>query len=86
MNQVDRLPNGRNQPFYNVLVSDDGSTRYVAEENVVLVGLEEEGGNGVMITREEVEGFGIEVGKWFKRFDWGTGRFVSNVKTEYPDD
>lgn len=86
MNQVDRLPNGRNQPFYNVLVADDGSTRYVAEENVILTGLEEEGGNGVMITREEVEGFGIEVGKWFKRFDWGTGRFVSNVKAEYPDD
>ena len=27
---VDRLPNGRNQPFYNVLV-EDGSNRYAAE-------------------------------------------------------
>ena len=27
---VDRLPNGRNQPFYNVLV-EDGSNRYAAD-------------------------------------------------------
>lgn len=30
---IDALPRGRNQPFYNVF-SDDGSKRYVAEENI----------------------------------------------------
>ncbi|KAG8717550.1 hypothetical protein FRC09_014101 [Ceratobasidium sp. 395] len=32
--EVDTLPRGRMQPFYNVLAAD-GSSRYVAEENVV---------------------------------------------------
>ena len=31
--QVDRLPFGREQPFYHVIVAD-GSTRYVAQENI----------------------------------------------------
>ncbi|GAA5936614.1 uncharacterized protein JCM15063_001939 [Sporobolomyces koalae] len=33
--QVDRLPFGRDQPFYHVIVSD-GSHRYVAQENITL--------------------------------------------------
>ncbi|PAA91833.1 hypothetical protein BOX15_Mlig000689g1, partial [Macrostomum lignano] len=33
---VDRLPRGRDQPFYRVLV-EDGSERYVAEENIDLM-------------------------------------------------
>ncbi|KAG8742202.1 hypothetical protein FRC10_001898 [Ceratobasidium sp. 414] len=32
--RVERLPKGRNQPFYTVLAAD-GSSRYVADENVV---------------------------------------------------
>ncbi|KAK4946536.1 hypothetical protein LTR10_014388 [Elasticomyces elasticus] len=78
MNQVDRLPNGRNQPFYNVLVEDE-STRYVAEENVVLLSPSE-------ITEDMLEAFPIEIGKWFKRYDPQTGTFISNVRHEYPDD
>ena len=78
MNQVDRLPSGRKQPFYNVLV-DDESTRYVAQENVVLLSPDE-------ITEEHVNVFPIEIGKWFKRYDPPTGTFVSNVTDEYPDD
>lgn len=78
MNQVDRLPNGRNQPFYNVLVEDE-STRYVAEENVVLLSPGE-------IGEEHVNAFPIEIGKWFKRYDAETGTFVSNVRDEYPED
>ncbi|ETI25274.1 hypothetical protein G647_04649 [Cladophialophora carrionii CBS 160.54] len=77
MNQVDRLPHGRNQPFYNVLVEDE-STRYVAQENVVLLSAEE-------ITEQHVNAFPIEIGKWFKRYDPDTGTFVSNVKDEYPE-
>jgi F-box protein 21 len=77
MNQVDRLPNGRHQPFYNVLVEDE-STRYVAQENVVLLGPEE-------ITPDHVTAFPIEIGKWFKRFDAQSGTFISNVRDEYPD-
>ena len=77
MNQVDRLNKGRNQPFYNVLVEDE-STRYVAQENVVLLSPEE-------ITEEHVNAFPIEIGKWFKRYDAVTGTFVSNVREEYPE-
>jgi F-box protein 21 len=77
MNQVDRLPRGRNQPFYNVLVEDE-STRYVAQENVVLLSADE-------ITEQHVNAFPIEIGKWFKRYDPDTGTFVSNVKDEYPE-
>ncbi|KAJ9611606.1 hypothetical protein H2200_004790 [Cladophialophora chaetospira] len=77
MNQVDRLPQGRNQPFYNVLVEDE-STRYVAQENVVLLGPEE-------IAEEHINAFPIEIGKWFKRYDPETGTFVSNVRGEYPE-
>jgi len=77
MNQVDRLNQGRNQPFYNVLVEDE-STRYVAQENVVVLSPEE-------ITEEHVNAFPIEIGKWFRRFDTETGTFVSNVKEEYPE-
>lgn len=78
MNHVDSLPQGRHQPFYNVLVEDE-STRYVAEENVVLLKPEE-------ITSEMVDTFPIEIGKWFKRFDTEEGIFISNVTDEYPED
>jgi len=78
LNRVDRLPNGRHQPFYNVLVEDD-STRYVAEENVVLLSPSE-------ITEDVWQWFPIAIGKWFKRFDMEAGVFVSNVKDEYPED
>ncbi|KIY02788.1 uncharacterized protein Z520_01253 [Fonsecaea multimorphosa CBS 102226] len=78
MNQVDRLPNGRHQPFYNVLVEDE-STRYVAEENVMLLSASD-------ITEDRINAFPIEIGKWFKRYDPETGTFVSNVRDEYPED
>ncbi len=78
MNQVDRLPNGRNQPFYNVLV-DDQSTRYVAEENIELLQPSEQ-------PADLANAFRIEIGKFFKRYDEEKGEFVSNVKHEYPDD
>lgn len=78
MNQVDRLPQGRKQPFYNVLVEDE-STRYVAQENVVLLEKDE-------LTDAVVLAFPIEIGKWFRRYDKEKGVFVSNVQREYPDD
>ena len=82
MNSVDRLPNGRGQPFYNVLVEDE-STRYVAEENVCLL----EGGEmDAAADGDFWERFPIEIGKWFKRWDGEGGRFVSNIAGEYPDD
>ncbi|EXJ89784.1 hypothetical protein A1O3_02851 [Capronia epimyces CBS 606.96] len=77
-NQVDRLPNGRHQPFYNAIV-DDQSTRYVAEENVVVLQPSE-------ITEDLLNAFPLKLGKWFKRYDHETGTFVSNVRAEYPDD
>lgn len=78
-NGVDRLPQGRRQPFYNSFV-DDGSTRYVAQENVGLLGPEEFKAEDVDTT------FDMDIGKWFLRFDSETATFVSNVRDEYPDD
>lgn len=78
MNQVDRLPNGRNQPFYSAFVQDR-STRYVAEENIELL-------EHADISQDVVDAFPIEVGKWFKRYDADAGRFTSNVRDEYPED
>ncbi len=78
MNQVHQLPRGQYQPFYNVLV-DDESVRYVAEENIMVLTSSE-------ITPEIRDGFPIEIGKWFKRYDEETGTFVSNICHEYPDD
>lgn len=95
LNQVDRLPRGRRQPFYHVLVIDDRSTRYVAEENVELLGPVDQGGNGEMVSMDEVEKWPIEIGRWMKRFlvarrdARGNGlgwAFESNVKEEYPED
>lgn len=77
-NDVDRLSKGRHQPFYNVFV-DDGSSRYVAEENVDVLSPDQ-------ITDQVVNSFGIDIGKWFKRYDPATGTFVSNVRQRYPDD
>lgn len=34
---VDRLPGGRHQPFYRVLVDADASERYVAQCNINLL-------------------------------------------------
>lgn len=58
----------------------DKSTRYVAQENVIPLGPED-------FTAEDAEGtFDVQVGRWFKRFDAQTARFVSNVLEEYPED
>ncbi|KAK3621939.1 hypothetical protein LTR56_014565 [Elasticomyces elasticus] len=71
--QVDRLPRGREQPFYNV-VADDKTVRYVAEENIE--GLSDTPSEGVLAL----------AGRYFKRWDSEAGVFVSNIKDEYPDD
>ena len=81
-NGVDRLGGGRGQPFYESYVAGDRSTRYVAQENVVVI---EPGTEG--FGREEVLGmFDGAVGRWFRRFDEESGRFVSNLRAMYPED
>lgn len=58
---------------------NDQTTRYVAQENIELLGPAD-------FTLEDVEkDFGIEVGRWFKSFDAENCRFVSNVRGEYPE-
>lgn len=60
---------------------EDESTRYVAEENVILLSKQE------LDTIGEVhERFPIEIGMWFRRYDKEKGLFVSNVREEYPED
>jgi hypothetical protein len=55
----------------------DNSTRYVAEENVEVLGV---------VQQSDIDAFPIMVGKFFKRWDGERNVFVSNVKDEYPDD
>jgi len=81
---VDNLSQGRSQCFYHV-VADDGSTRYVAEENIELI---YSNSNGGYVDAPVVIPKGLEklAGRWFKRWDRNRGRFVSNITEEYPDD
>ena len=81
---IDHLPQGRTQCFYHV-VADDGSTRYVAEENIELIYSNANGGY-VDAPVEIPSGLEKLAGRWFKRWDKNRGRFVSNVTDEYPDD
>ncbi|KAF4305814.1 F-box domain cyclin-like protein [Botryosphaeria dothidea] len=71
---IDGLPNGRNQAFYNVLC-EDSSSRYVAEENI-------------HTTTDAPPDFLLNklAGRYFRRWDSREARFVSNIKDEYPDD
>lgn len=75
--RVDSLAHGREQCFYHSVVAGDESVRYVAEENIEII---EGDGAGVPVGLERV------AGKWFKRWEGGEGRFVSNVRGDYPDD
>ena len=54
--------------------ADDKSIRYVAEENISA--LQEKPGEELMSV----------AGRYFKRWDEEEGRFVSNMRDEYPDD
>ncbi|EME40167.1 hypothetical protein DOTSEDRAFT_74857 [Dothistroma septosporum NZE10] len=71
--RVDHLPDGRSQPFYNV-VAEDESVRYVAAENINIA------------DEQPSESLMRMAGKYFKRWDPENKTFVSNIKDEYPDD
>lgn len=75
---VDSLPAGRGQPFYNVVVAGEESTRYVAEENIKLLTAEE--------LLDPPEGLGLIAGRYFKRWDKVEGRYMSNLRDQYPED
>ncbi|KAF3927219.1 hypothetical protein ABW20_dc0105856 [Dactylellina cionopaga] len=68
------LQKGLMQPFYRVMV-DDLSVRYVAQENI----LEHHPKAASRLGH-------ISAGRYFKRFNVLEGRFVSNMKEEYPED
>ena len=55
---------------------DDTTMRYVAQENIEI---EEPD------SLDEFDGLRQLAGKYFKRFDSSTKRFVSNITDEYPD-
>lgn len=79
--RVDTLPHGRNQPFYHVVV-DDGSARYVAQENVTDTPIDDEEVDRFLTN----EGFGRYFRKRERRED-GRWTFVASaeVEAEYPD-
>lgn len=62
--------------------SADKSIRYVAEENIEPAGIPEAGA----AVHEPPAGLMRMAGRWFKRWDPSIGRFVSNLREEYPDD
>ncbi|KAF1946629.1 F-box domain-containing protein [Clathrospora elynae] len=72
---VDKLPNGRNQAFYHVLVCDK-SVRYVAAENIQPVNPKTRPSEAIMKL----------AGRHFKRWDDEQHLFISNVRDEYPRD
>jgi hypothetical protein len=59
----------------------DTSTRYVAEENVNLIPL-----NEMPVEDNLVDRFPIDIGRWFLKFDREKGEFVPSggVRAEYP--
>ncbi|GAA5839171.1 hypothetical protein JCM11251_003695 [Rhodosporidiobolus azoricus] len=86
--QVDRLPFGRNQPFYHVIV-EDGSSRYVASENITIPPAGPDGNN---LCDEAVPALleDESIGRYFKRRERNeNGRWVfvpsREVEAEYPD-
>lgn len=58
----------------NTSYSEDGTKRYVAEENIS------------PIHTVPAESLMKVAGRWFKRWDYQEGHFVSNIRDEYPDD
>ncbi|KAF3912795.1 hypothetical protein AA313_de0200100 [Arthrobotrys entomopaga] len=68
------LQKGLMQPFYRVMV-DDLSVRYVAQENILEQHPKTAGRLGHLLA-----------GRYFKGFSTSDGRFVSNMKEEYPED
>jgi F-box protein 21 len=54
----------------------DSSERYVAEENIDIISIEQ----------EVADGFPIEAGKYFKRWDEQQKIFISNIQSQYPED
>ncbi|KAK1146724.1 hypothetical protein N8T08_002797 [Aspergillus melleus] len=73
---VDRLGGGRQQIFYHVLF-EDGTVRYVAEENVDII---------FPRASDLPPSLFAVAGKYFKRWDEGSRTFVSNIRDEYPSD
>jgi F-box protein 21 len=84
--QAARLqPASSHRHYYTVLCvydanvpsrADDKSVRYVAEENIEVLGGDAQCSDALMQL----------AGRYFKRWDSETSRFVSNMKDEYPDD
>ena len=81
---VERLPNGRGQPFYHVIV-DDESERYVAEENIGLV-LPPDPESGARGRIEPQPGVLRHAGRWFRRWDHDKARFAVGKGEGYDDD
>jgi F-box protein 21 len=54
----------------------DSSERYVAEENIEIISIE----------REIADRFPIVAGKYFKRWDEKRKGFISNIRSQYPED
>jgi F-box protein 21 len=78
--RLEELPHGAEQPFYNVMV-DDGSTRYVAEENIEVCAEVDSVQVQTLVSLQPY------LGRYFASFDWETQQFVPSADTalQYPD-
>ncbi|KAL0480358.1 FBXO21F [Acrasis kona] len=70
---VSKLSHGAKQPFYSVLVHNNGMGTYVAQENILI-------GEPVLVVNDEI-------GRHFCKFDREKGRYVPNKYSlmQYPD-
>lgn len=63
-------------PTNNFCSGKDASSRYVAEENIEIISIE----------KQVADSFPLEAGKYFKRWDDQQKVFVSNIRSEFPED
>ncbi|KAK2461552.1 hypothetical protein APHAL10511_006015 [Amanita phalloides] len=85
--QVDELTRGRNQPFYRVIV-DDGTSRYVAEENIRCVNPSLEIVHKLYSRIPELPTFFEDAELHREGWGWARGRFLLSLDSllAYPQD
>jgi F-box protein 21 len=55
---------------------EDSSSRYVAEENIEIISID----------KKVADGFPLEAGRYFKRWDDDQKVFISNIRSDYRED
>ena len=78
---VDSLIYKSNQPFYKVIVANDNSSKYVAQENCILASSEYDLQNTFITQLKGNNDFLFFCGQFFTQFDPDSCQFIPNNKT-----